>query len=228
LLKYIIEQLISFILSLFFSQPQTPPALTPQPYYYFYQINKNDNFSVITNFDNPKDSTDLIKENNCKYAINGGLYQENNKPLGLFFKDNKLINKKINSNIFNGFLTQDQNNILDISKTNPSNSKFTMQTGPFFNLNSTQIKYNEKTSRRHVLAKDSLNNLYIFSIFSPDSLLSGPSLNEIPQFFQKPEIKKIADFKDILTLDGGSASVFYSPNASVHENTFIGSLLCWK
>lgn len=120
------------------------------------------------------------------------------------------------------------NNILNIAKTNPENSNIIIQTGPFFNLNSTQIKYNEKTARRHVIAKDSQNNLYIFSIFSTDSMLGGPTLNDIPQFFQKPEIKKIADFTEVLTLDGGSASVFFTPSQAIHENTFIGSLLCWK
>ncbi len=104
-----------------------------------------------------------------------------------------------------------------------------MQTGPFFDLSSpNQIDYNQKTARRHVIAKDSQNNFFIFSIFTPDSFISGPTLNQIPEFFLKPEIQQIANFTQILTLDGGSASVFYSPNNSLHETTFIGSLLCWK
>ena len=169
----------------------------------------------------------MIKENKCKYAINGGLYQENNKPLGLFFYNNKLINNKINSNIFNGYLFV-TDNFLDIGKTTINNSQFIMQSGPYFKLNTTQINYNEKTSRRHVIAKDSQNILYMFSIFTPESFLSGPTLDEIPKFFQKPEIKQIADFTEVLTLDGGSASTFYSPTHSLHESTYIGSLLCWK
>jgi len=204
------------------------PIPTPKPYYYYHQISNQDKFTVIPNFENPKDSADLIKENGCKYAINGGLYQENNKPLGLFFYNDKLINNKVNSNIFNGFLTINQNNNLNIGQTTQVNDQFIMQSGPYFKLNTTQINYNEKTSRRHVIAKDSQNILYMFSIFTPESFISGPSLDEIPIFFQKPEIQKIADFKEVLTLDGGSASVFYSPTASVHESTYIGSLLCWK
>lgn len=224
------KQLITFILSLLF--PNTPAIVPipqiPKPYYYYYKIDSQDQFIVIPNFSSPKDSADLIKENNCKYAINGGLYQENKKPLGLFINDNKLFNKKITSNIFNGFLYLDSNNILDFSQKTDIVSKFIMQTGPYFNLNSTQIDYNDKTARRHVIAKDSSSNLYIFSIFTPDSLISGPTLNQIPEFFLKDEIKNIADFTDALTLDGGSASVFYSPAHSLHESTFIGSLLCWK
>lgn len=224
------KQLIAFILSLFFpANIVIPiPTSTPKPYYYFYQINKQDNFIVIPNFENPQDSADIIKNNNCKYAINGGLYQENKKPLGLYFHNNKIINNKINSNIFNGYLYLNQNNVLDISQNVSDNLKFIMQTGPYFDLNSTQIDYNDKTARRHVIAKDSSNNLFIFSIFTPESFISGPTLNQIPQFFQKDEIKKIANFTQVLTLDGGSASVFYSPIHSLHESTFIGSLLCWK
>ncbi|PJC80315.1 hypothetical protein CO009_02285 [Candidatus Shapirobacteria bacterium CG_4_8_14_3_um_filter_35_11] len=220
---------MAFLLSLFFPSIPTPAITTPspKPYYYYYQVNKLNKFIVVPNFNNPKDSVDLIKENNCKYAINGGLYQENNKPLGLFINDHKTINKKINSNIFNGYLFLN-NNILNIGQTINNISQFIMQTGPFFDLKSTSINYNNKTARRHVIAKDSANNLYIFSIFTPDSFISGPTLNQIPKFFQKPEIKKIADFTQILTLDGGSASVFYSPTDSLHESTFIGSLLCWR
>jgi len=225
------QHLIAFILSLLFPSSSvnfivpTPP---PKPNYYFYKINQQDNFTVVPNFQNPKDSRDLISENNCQYAINGGLYQENNKPLGLFYHQNQTLNTKSNSNIFNGFLFLDTNNTLDIGQTTISNYKFIMQSGPFFNLNSPQIVYNDKTARRHVIAKDSQNNFYIFSIFTPDSFINGPTLNEIPLFFQKPEIQKIANFTQVLTLDGGSASVFYSPTDSLHESTFIGSLLCWK
>lgn len=156
------------------------------------------------------------------------MYQENNKPLGSFLYNGQQSGKQIASNIFNGFLIQDTNKNLNIGKTFQENNLFVMQTGPYFNLSSPQINYNDKTARRHVIAKDSLNNFYIFSIFTQNSFISGPTLNQIPDFFQKDEIKKIADFTDILTLDGGSASVFYSPQASIHESTFIGSLLCWR
>lgn len=230
LLEYVTKQLIAFLLSLFFSNNIAPviPTPNPKPYYYFYKIDKQDNFVVIPNFDNPKDSLDLIKEYNCKYAINGGLYQENKKPLGLFIHDNKVLNKKINSNIFNGYLYLDQNDNLNIGQNTIENPKYIVQTGPYFNLNNPQINYNDKTARRHVIAKDSSDNFYIFSIFTPDSFISGPTLNQIPEFFKKDEIKKIADFTEILTLDGGSASTFYSPLNSLHESTFIGSLLCWR
>ncbi len=117
---------------------------------------------------------------------------------------------------------------MDIGKTTLPDSQFIMQSGPYFDLNMTSLNYNDKTARRHVIAKDSNNNFYIFSIFSPDSFISGPTLEEIPNFFNNQEIKKIANFTEILTLDGGSASVFYSPDHSLHETTFIGSLLCWK
>jgi len=153
---------------------------------------------------------------------------ENNQPLGQFYLNGTTLNHKSQSATFNGFLSQNIQGVLDIGKSSIENSKFIMQSGPFFNLNSIPIDYNEKTARRHVIAKDSANNFYIFSIFTPESFSSGPSLSEIPQFFQKPEIKKIANFTDVLTLDGGSASVFFSPNDSIHESTFIGSLLCWK
>lgn len=213
--------------------PLTPPPVitpvpTPKPFYYFYKIDKQNQLTIIPNFDNPKDSTDLIKENGCKYAINGGLYQENKKPLGLFYYNDKLINKKITSNIFNGFLTIDQNNILNIGQTTQVNNQFIMQSGPYFSLHGDQINYNDKTARRHVIAMDSLTNFYIFSIFTPDSFISGPTLNQIPELFESPEMQKIADFTEVLTLDGGSASTFYSPTHSLHESTFIGSLLCWQ
>lgn len=229
MLKWYTKHLIILILSLFFPQTESKPTSTPlpSPYYYYHQINPQDRFLVIPNFQNPQDSNDIIKNNSCKYAINGGLYQENNRPLGLFIHDNKIINKKISSHIFNGFLFLNDN-VLNIGQTNSLNSSFAMQTGPYFDLSLPSPNYNEKTARRHVIAKDQVNNLYIFSIFTPQSTISGPTLEQIPEFFQKPEIQKIANFTEVLTLDGGSASVFFSPTDSIHETSFIGSLLCWR
>jgi len=168
----------------------------------------------------------LILQNQCQYAINGGLYLENNLPLGLFYHQNQTLNNKTESRVFNGYLVL--NSKLDIGDTTTDNSQFIMQTGPFFDLKSPAINFNEKTARRHLIAKDSSNNLYIFAIFTPNSFISGPTLNEIPLIFNSQKLQSIANFTQVLTLDGGSASVFHSPTDNLHESTFIGSLLCWK
>lgn len=200
--------------------------------YYYYQIPKNSQLKLIPNFSSLNSSSQIIKNNSCDFAINGGLYTTESKPVGLFYLDNQSLGQQINHQTFDGFLTQDKNNNLNISSQDNFNNdlsqyNFALQSGPFYDLQSSAVDFiNQEYDRRHLIAKDIDNNFYFFSISLKENAFSGPRLQDIYGFFQNSEIQKIAKFTFALNLDGGTASAFYNGHYLVQELTPVGSLLC--
>lgn len=203
--------------------------------YYYRQISANEIVALIPNFEKQQSSDQIIEKNNCLFGINGGFYLPENKPLGLFEINGIKLGKYSSSRTFNGFLRQSTDNHLTILDYNTllnisSLSNFVLQSGPLYNLNqSPKINFTDpKSARRHLIVQDSEFNTFLFSIFGTESSYDGPTLNEIYEFFEHPQIKKIADFTTALNLDGGSASAFYDQSQDVHirEIKPIGSFLC--
>jgi uncharacterized protein YigE (DUF2233 family) len=235
------------------TSPLTPtPSLKPNPTetpvskislksgtfrYNYRQINKNEILTLIPNFDKQLDSDQIIKNNNCLFGINGGFYLPENKPLGLFEINSTKLGKYSSSLTFNGFLRQSSDNHLTILDYDTllnlsSSSNFVLQSGPLYKLNqSPKTNFADtKAARRHLIAEDSEGNMFIFSIFGTESNYDGPTLNEIYEFFENPQIKKITNFTVALNLDGGSASAFYDQNQNIHVREIkpLGSFLCGR
>lgn len=222
--------------------------------FYYHKIernfleNKHEIIKVIPNFSEATSSAYLLKTNNCDFGINGGFYTKEKKPLGFFYeKDGKIENQPIVSQTFNGFLvyysggqTSARAALLDIFPKKYEDSydvlydknifDFAFQSGPFYDLKSDTIySFVDKSfARRNLAAKDSKANMYFFTIFEKDISLNGPRLEDIPLIFKSSTFRKIADFKTVLNLDGGSASAFYEGNVQVVEFKPIGSFLCGK
>jgi len=231
-------------------EPAQTPAITPSPTqtpvykislnsrelnYYYRLINKNELVTLIPNFEELLSSDQIIKKNNCLFGINGGFYLPENKPLGLFEINGTKLNQYSPSRTFNGFLRQSMDYHLSIVDYDTllsfsSLSNFILQSGPLYHLDqSPKTNFADpKSARRHLIAQDSNSDTFIFSIFGIESSYDGPTLNEIYEFFENPQIKKITDFTVALNLDGGSASTFYdqSQNTHVREIKPIGSFLC--
>ena len=209
-------------------------SLNNQNYrYYYYLIPKNSQLKLISNFSSSLPASEII-QNNCDFAINGGLYTQESKPVGLFYLNNQSLGQQITHQTFNGFLTQDKNNNLNIFSQNNFNNdlsqyNFALQSGPFYDFSifySSVDFVNHEYSRRHLIVKDNQNNFYFFSISFVDQAFDGPRLEDIPAFFSQSEIQKIAKFTSALNLDGGSASAFYDGSYLVEELTPVGSILC--
>ena len=202
--------------------------------YCYHQVKDNELVTLIPNFEQQLSSDQIIKNNNCLFGINGGFYLPESKPLGLFEINETKLGKYSPSHTFNGFLRQSIDNHMvivdyDTLLSFSSTSKFILQSGPLYNLQSPKVNFADtKAARRHLIAQDSKSNIYMFSIFGTESNYDGPTLNEIYEFFENPEIKKITDFTIALNLDGGSASAFYNQDQNIHVREIkpIGSFLC--
>jgi uncharacterized protein YigE (DUF2233 family) len=209
-------------------------SLNGQTYrYYYYLIPKNSQLKLIPNFSASFAASKII-QGKCDFAINGGLYTEEAKPVGLFYLNGQSLGQQITHQTFNGFLTQNKKNILNISSQDDFDNdltqyNFALQSGPFYNFQNSYTStdfVNHEFSRRHLIVEDNQNNFYFFSISLTENAFSGPRLEDIPVFFTSSEIQKIAQFTNALNLDGGAASAFYDGTYLVQELTPVGSILC--
>jgi uncharacterized protein YigE (DUF2233 family) len=207
--------------------------------FHFHKIENGETLKLIPNFQEATFSAQIVKRYECDFGINGGFYKKEGGPLGLFFADQKLFGEKIQSTTFNGFLGKKKDGSLIIF--NPTdltyfpdypNSpySFLLQSGPLIFLkNEVQPNFIDRDfSRRHLIAKSTMNEFYLFSIFEKDNKFNGPRLEDLRPIYLSPDFKTIADFDLILNLDGGSASAFYDRGVQVEEFKQIGSFLCGK
>ncbi len=199
--------------------------------YYYYQIPSTAKIELIPNFSPSHSAAEIIKER-CDFAINGGLYTKEAKPVGLFYLNGQYLAPLITHSTFNGLLLQNKNGKLNLLSQNDFDQNFdqlnfVFQSGPYFDFSApAKTHINQEYDRRHLVLKDDQNHFYFFSISFSDQAFSGPKLDDIPEFFSLSDIKKIANFTNALNLDGGSASAFYNGHYLLQELTPIGSLLC--
>jgi len=178
-------------------------------------IKTENNILLIPNFTNGKNAEELVTENNCRSAINGGFYREDGNPLGLFYSHGEIAGKQIQSQLITGFLWQDKDSNRNFSRNlalAPEEADFILQTGPF------------------MIGKDKNNNLFLISIIEKGNHYSGPNLVDLPSIFFQPDVQKRWEFTEILNLDGGSASFFYDKGEDAElilpSITEVGSLIC--
>jgi len=204
---------------------------------YATEINQQTTMLLIPNFTNKESGLILTEKSHCQKAINGGFYQNNNKPLGLFISQGIEYGKEIRSNLVTGFFWQEKNGQRLVSRIKPEdivdNLDFILQTGPFMTVGDYRLKLvSDEKTRRMLLALDKNNKLYIISVTDKNNSFNGPFLSDLPQIFHLPDIQKHIAVTTLLNLDGGAASYFYvsdgKTNFSLSEITPIGSLLCIK
>ena len=200
------------------------------------RIPENSLISLIPNFSEKISGEELIKTNDCEMGINGGFYLAEEKPLGLFIYSGKLLGNQVKSNIANAFVWSEANNRINFGRNIPETShelNFIFQTGPLIIPGNYKLKLiRDDYARRSLLARDLPGNIYLLSITDKKSLVSGPKLADIPVIFQELTEEKKLTFEEMVNLDGGSASFFYSRDIW-GELTFsswsaTGSILCIK
>ncbi|KKS46904.1 hypothetical protein A3J20_01985 [Candidatus Gottesmanbacteria bacterium RIFCSPLOWO2_02_FULL_42_29] len=197
-------------------------------------IKTENNILLIPNFTNGKNAEELVTENNCRSAINGGFYREDGNPLGLFYSHGEIAGKQIQSQLITGFLWQDKDSNRNFSRNlalAPEEADFILQTGPFMIVGDYQLKLvQDEQARRSVIGKDKNNNLFLISIIEKGNHYSGPNLVDLPSIFFQPDVQKRWEFTEILNLDGGSASFFYDKGEDAElilpSITEVGSLIC--
>jgi exopolysaccharide biosynthesis protein len=218
------------------------PTLTATPTYktisignevYAYEIMKvpsDRKVTLVANFDKKIKSQELIRENNCAMAVNGGFYDTNMRPLGLFISNGQLIGKEINSDLFNGFIwiNRDDSRGIGYQKSEAA-TKDIIQTGPIVKSKGQLAKLalnRDKLSRRTVAAIDAEDNFIFISLFDKNVLVLGPRLESVPELLSEVETKENINIQDAINLDGGRASLFSNQDIYLPEIDMVGSVWC--
>ncbi len=199
-------------------------------YYYF----KADPIEVnlIANFSERKKSNDVYREYGCLNLVNATFYTKEEKPIGLFKVDDKLLRDYRDNQTFNGVFAIDQSDNFSFSRKikNLDEYRIALQSGPLLienkNINNLKLK-NDENARRVVLANVD-QTLYFLIIYNKNSLYLGPTLQELPNILNQISNKLDVNFDNAINLDGGSASSIATSNFSLTELTYSGSFFCIK
>ena len=196
----------------------------------YYKVNDISALSLIPNFDEKLTSEQLIEKLECKFLTNAGFYSRENKPLGLFTYNYKTRSSEIKSSLFNSFLSINDFDTPRITRVSPLDRlRIALQSGPLLKENAKFLivkSSNDKKARRILAGVSGENELYFFAIYNKDQLYDGPLLSELPTLVGMIEDKLGVEFADVINLDGGSASLFYSPKLYLKELTFSGGFFC--
>lgn len=231
------KHLLAFIGSLLFSWANATPAIqntaispTPQARsiggyaYEFFTINDGEEAALYGNWKEKKPLKEMAEKYNCQSAINAGFYDIDSMPLGLFVNHELQKDKPRNSNLTNGYVYR-KNKRINISYTLEKDVEWAIQTGPILIKGMKTI--NDKPARRSVAIRTGDKAIFA-TIYSRDSRLDGPTLEELPAVVDDIANKEQWKISTAINLDGGSASAFYAHDIYIPELTMIGSFFCKK
>jgi uncharacterized protein YigE (DUF2233 family) len=163
----------------------------------------------------------------CKYIINGGFFGEDRKHIGLFVEDGTVLSKEKQSSLFNGFISMADGNAYITQNALP-NAVNAVQTGPMLIKDSRALKItsNEEKARRMVAAVSQTGDVIFIALYNNSSLVSGPTLSELPNILKEIEKNSSLEIKDAINLDGGAHSAFISDEVQLTDIQTPGSYFC--
>lgn len=194
------------------------------------KISRPEKLVLLPNFEKKLPSTQLFRENNCRFLINGGFYDQQDQPLGWFFTQKSLFKKEIKSALLNGFFFQDKQGKIIIDDVGPQGPVvWGLQTGPLLIFQNQPVRFRlarDEQARRMVVALNQKDELIFLVITNSDSLAIGPPLTDLPAVVKKIGEELKEEFKTAVNLDGGTASAFINQAKKIKEYTWIGSFFC--
>jgi uncharacterized protein YigE (DUF2233 family) len=192
-----------------------------------------DSVTLLPNFGPRKNSQTLMTEHLCVYGVNGGFYNVDNTPLGLFISENTVFYKQSASTFFNGFFWIDTQNQTGITDTLPSRElSYALQSGPLLIQSgvpvSLRIRNDENARRSTVGIVRDTDTIFFTVVYNPESVFDGPVLSDLPSILSSISLQENVTLESAVNLDGGSASAFYSEDTKLGELTPVGSIFCIK
>ncbi len=198
--------------------------------YDFFVVDNLQKLSLLENKDK-KDAKELIADNSCHQVINGGFYDTENKPLGLFISAGEEVYPQISSDLLDGFLLITQNGNFLIDKVLPTEDlRIGLQSGPLLIKKTKVLSLNIKNDKlaRRMVAMQTKEDLLFLTVFEKEARFSGPMLADLPLVIKQIADKEKLAIINALNLDGGAASVFKSKKIFLNEYDLVGSLFCVK
>jgi len=219
-------------------KPKTSTSLltpTPTPKkigrfaYVYSNISDLSKLKLLYNADN-EETPSIIQREKCRLAINGGFYDKESKPLGMLVAEGEQINPNFKSPLLNGYIWLTRQGAFGITDELPeSEFKLALQSGPLLYLGggeSVLNTQNDKLSRRSLMAYLSTGEVLFMTIYDPESLFSGPKLNDLPSILTRIASNEDFTVVDAINLDGGSSSVYQDKQYQLGEYRPVKSLFC--
>jgi len=197
--------------------------------YVFSRLNDLGQLKLVYNKKNEAGQV-LIKRKGCQVAINGGFYDKTKQPLGLLISEGKIVSKEIESALFNGFVWLTDEGSFGITDELPEvEFRLALQSGPLLYVGGVENELttvDDKPSRRSLLAYLSSGELVLLTVYDPNSVFSGPYLNNLPKVLGTIATQENMIIVDALNLDGGSTSLYRDREHFLNEYRTVKSLFC--
>ncbi|BCX14940.1 MAG: hypothetical protein KatS3mg088_623 [Patescibacteria group bacterium] len=219
------------ILGLKEESPALKVKIDSSEYFFDYFLADPEKLFLFPNFSSGDKGEYLKEKFSCKNVINGGFYDENFRPIGLFISEYGEISPWRKNQLFNGIFSV---NIFDtprITREKPRDSlRIAVQSGPllFENGSVVNIRSNYNHERRVVVAVTGENKVVFLVFWGINNLLEGPTLEELPALIEKITNDFNLGIADAINLDGGTASLFYSDKTTLSEISKVGSIFCTR
>jgi len=217
------------------SPPPVIDTMTPVKYgdqlfhFSWVKIDQPQNLNLYSNLPNQSSTQELISQKNCSVLINGGFYSQDDQLIGWLVNQGQLLSQPVKSRLLNGYFSF-INNQVAIQAIRPQGEvTLGLQSGPLlvFDNKPLTLKIKDDEPRRRLIAAQTLEgDLIFFVIVGSNSLFTGPLLADTPTVLKAIARQIGENLTAALNLDGGSASVFYTPEIYLEEFSWIGSYFC--
>jgi uncharacterized protein YigE (DUF2233 family) len=199
--------------------------------YEVFKVPVGSKMSLVANFSLRDSVKEIVKQNHCKAAINGGFYDTNFKPLGWWTNSVETLRKPTINKLFDGFVSSLKNGKYTIARSAQADDLvyWGVQTGPIIRENSKIIKLsinNDKYARRMVAGVKNTGEMMWMAVYDNDSVFDGPKLAELPSVVDKIDKAENLQLVAAINMDGGTASAFISPEKKLYEFNPVGSMIC--
>jgi exopolysaccharide biosynthesis protein len=223
--------------------PLIEPNLTPtnvvQSGNIDYQLNylivrPTDIIELYSNLEEKLTGKDAQIKFGCTNLVSAGFYGTDNKHIGLFLSEGKILSESAQNSLFNGYLTIDSNKKSTISATPPADLialRIALQSGPILFLQGKPVNLNSNVgdpARRIIAAISNRSEITFISIYAKNNLFSGPKLNDLPGIINNINNTTGLNIVDAINLDGGTHSAFLSDSVNINELSTIGGFFCVK
>ncbi|AYN00366.1 phosphodiester glycosidase family protein [Chryseobacterium sp. 3008163] len=188
---------------------------------------KDNDGKVFKSIDNLKKNVER-EDKNLKFAMNGGMFEKNNLPKGLYIQDFKILNKidtlSGEGNFYlnpNGIFYLTKNNDAELIETkkfkHDSNIKYATQSGPMLLINDEINPIFKKDSKN-------LNIRNGVGILKNGNVVFVMSKNEV-NFYNFASIFKQLGCKKALYLDGFVSRTYYLEGNWIQKDGDFGVMI---
>lgn len=192
------------------------------------EVNNPSTVSLIPSFTEKRTARSLIESKECTEVVNGGFYTKENQPTGLFTSEERILRSANRNALLNGFFLIDQDNRATIDVSAPETPlRIGLQTGPILigdGKTMTLAIHDDEFARRVVVGVTEKGTIIFLVVYDPENPWNGAKLADTPNILS--QVKTRLQLRDVINLDGGSASAFILHDIFLEELTPVGSFFC--